>query len=339
MIPKLKIAVLVDQETIVENDPQLELGRGKAAEEVEFHVAETLREMGHETVIIPFCDNFHDTVESLRRCNPGLVFNLTEHHRGDRRKDQHIASLLELMELRYTGTDPTGLMLCRDKAMCKRILSHHRIKVPDFASLPMGKKRIRRKFPFPVIVKPRFEDGSDGISLSSLVSNEEELADRVTLLQERMGQPVICEEYIEGREVYVGVTGNDRLSTYPAREVRFPASHHGPQFATSRVKLDEAYRKKWNIQFTDAELSEEMELKASRISKQIYRLLQLRDYGRIDMRITAESQFVFLEANPNPDLTMGDELAEAAEKSGLSYKRLIARILHHAWNRYKDGGR
>jgi D-alanine-D-alanine ligase len=337
-MPNLKIVVLVDEETFVEDDPQLEHGQGAAAQEVEFHVAESLRGMGHKTVIIPFRENFHDTVESLRQCSPDLVFNLTEHHRGDRRKDQHIASLLELMELRYTGAGPTGLMVCRDKALCKRLLSHHRIKVPDFASLPMGKKRIRRKFPFPAIVKPRFEDGSDGISLSSLVSNEEELADRVTMLQEHMGQPVICEEYIEGREVYVGVTGNDRLTAYPAREVRFSESHDGPRFATSRVKLDEEYRQKWNIRFTDAELSEEMDLKAGRISKRIYRLLQLRDYGRIDMRITTENQFVFLEANPNPDLTMGDELAEAAEKSGLSYEQLIARILRHAWKRYAGRG-
>jgi len=337
-MPKLKIAILVDQEIIVEDDPQLEHGHGAAAEEVEFHVTETLRGMGHETLVIPFLENFLDTVDSLRQCSPDLVFNLTEHHLGDRRKDQHIASLLELMNFRYTGAGPTGLMLCRDKAMCKRILSHHRIKVPDFVSFPMGKNRIRRNFPFPAIVKPRFEDGSDGISLASLVSNREELADRVTMLQERMGQPVICEEYIEGREVYVGITGNDRLSAYPAREVRFANSADGPQFATSRVKLDEAYRKKWDITFTDAELSEEMDRKAGQISKRIYRLLQLRDYARIDMRITPENQFVFLEANPNPDLTMGDELAEAAEKSGLSYDDLVGRILRHAWNRYEGSG-
>ena len=152
-----------------------------------------------------------------------------------------------------------------------------------------------------------------------------------------MRQPAICEEYIEGREIYVGITGNGRLTSYPAREVRFDGPMNGPRFATSRVKLDEKYRQKWKIDFTDARLGDEMDREAGQIGKQIYRILQIRDFGRIDMRITKDNQFVFLEANPNPDLTMGDEIAEAAEKSGVSYEQLVSRILRHAWSRYENG--
>ena len=334
----MKIAILIDIEAAVPEDPQLEEGPDEVLTSVEFHVAETLRVLGHEVRIVPLTNQITQTADLLTQISPDLVFNLTEHYKGDRGMDKNIASLLDLLEFPYTGAGPTGLMLCRDKGLCKRVLSHHRIRVPGFIMLPVGKTRVPKRLQYPLIIKPGFEDGSDGISLASLVHNERDLAERVSRLHERMKQPAICEEFVEGREIYIGITGNKRLRAYSAREVRFSDSELGPSFATARVKLDESYRKKWGIQFTDAELSSELAKRAAHIGKRVYRLLHLRDYGRIDMRITRDYKIVFLEANPNPDLTMGDELAEAAQKDGVSYEQLVAHIVNLALRRHRTGG-
>jgi D-alanine-D-alanine ligase len=329
----MRIALLIDPECVAEEDPQLENGYGKVAYQVEFHITETLRHQGHVVVVLAFEADAAKTINALTAIGPDLVFNLTEHVGGDRKKDQLIASILELLDVPYTGAGPTGLMLCRDKTLCKQLLSHHRVPVPRFVQLAPGRTAVPTGMQYPIIVKPGFEDGSDGISLASRVHNADELRARVEVVHERMKQPAICEEFIGGREIYVGITGNERLTAYPAREVKFSKAARGPQFATSRVKLDESYRKKWKVRFTDARLSGAMEQQAARISKQVYRILQLRDYGRIDMRLTPEGRFVVLEANPNPDLSMGDELAEAAEKAGVPFVTLIQRIVRHALKR------
>jgi D-alanine-D-alanine ligase len=332
----MKIVVLIDPESFVPEDPQLEHGPGDVCMEVEFHVAHALRELGHEVQVHVFSPDIAENLQQLREAGADLAFNLTEHYGGNRRMDKNIAALLDLVGIPYTGSGPTGLMLCRDKALCKRLLSHHRIRVPDFALLRRGETTVRRKLHYPLVVKPLYEDGSDGITLGSLVHTPEELRDRAAVLHERMKQPVICEEFIEGRELYLGLLGNRRLTALPARECRFnSAKATAPRIATARVKRDAEYCAKWGIAFTDADLDEATMARLARISKRIYRLLHLRDYGRIDVRITGEGDVVFLEANPNPDLTMGDELAEAASRAGIDYDRLVQRILRTALQRYR----
>lgn len=329
----MKVIVLIDPEAALPDDPDLRVGDEESRQEVEFHVTETLRELGHTTTVQPVLPSIPDTIHALMDASPDLVFNLTEHYLGDRRMDKNIAGVLDLLQLPYTGSGPDGLMLCRDKGLCKRLLAHRRIRVPNFVMIPPGQITVRKKLQFPVIVKPGFEDGSDGISLASLVDNEADMKERVAMLHERMKQPVICEEFIDGREIYIGMVGNQRVRAFPAREVRFGVSDHGPRFATAKVKRDEAYRQKWDISFTHAELPPELEERAARVGKRIFRMLQLRDYGRVDFRITPENELVFLEANPNPDLTMGDEVAEAADKAGLTYSQLIAHIVSLALRR------
>lgn len=334
----LNIVALIDPETFYPEDPQFELARKEVRTNLEFHVVEALRTLGHDVEVMPFSKDIQQNVRNLIEKAPDLVFNMTEHYGGDRQKDMHIASLLELIGIPFTGTGAEGLFLCRDKAVGKIILNRHQIAVPQFTALPVGRTRLRRKLTFPLIVKPALMDGSDGISLASVVSNEEELQERVEHLHNRTRQKVICEEYVMGREIYVGVLGNARLTVLPARELQFNSLEgNAPQIATARVKLDAEYRKKWKIEYSFAELSAEMEKKVSRISKRIYRLLHLQDYGRIDMRIRPDGTVVFLEANSNPDLTLGDELAEAASRSGLSYKDLIDLIVRLAVQRQDTG--
>ena len=336
----MKIVALIDPETFCPDDPQLERGIEEVRTNLEFHVVEALRILGHEVEVLPFGTNIGENLEAFSERSPDLVFNLTEHFGGDRQKDMHIASMLELLNIPFTGTGSAGLLLCRDKALCKTILNHHRIRVPQFAGLPVGQLKPRRKLTFPLIVKPALMDGSDGISLGSIVTNESELRDRVEHLHTRTGQKVICEEFVDGQEIYVGVLGNKQLKVLPARELRFNSNdQNAPQIATSKVKLDDDYRKKWDIEYTFAELAPEVQKKVARISKRIYRLLHLQDYGRIDMRIAPDGAVVFLEANPNPDLSMGDELAEAAGRAGIPYPQLIERIVRLAMRRIDKKGK
>jgi D-alanine-D-alanine ligase len=330
----MKMVVLVDEEAFPEEDPHLEGKTEEICSQMEFHIAEALRFQGHTVDVVAFTPNLEATIAQLRAAEPDLVFNLTEHVGGDRSKDVHVTALLDLMGIPYTGSGPLGLMLCRDKALCKRLLSHHRVKIPDFAALPVGTTRLTRKLRYPLIVKPTLEDGSDGISLASLVQTPEELEQRARAIHERMHQSVICEEYIEGREIYVGVIGNKRLTALPARELRFGGNGEGgPRFATAMVKRNDAYRQKWGITYTHADLSDQLQERAARVSKQVYRLLHIRDYGRVDLRITEKGEMVFLEANANPDLSLGDEVAESWEKAGGDYQQLVARIAHLAIQR------
>ena len=294
----MKITVLIDPETFVLEDPQFEAGSAETCREVEFQVTEALRHLGHHTTVIPFQPNISETVQMLLEQTPELVFNLTEHHR-----------------------------------LTKQLLRHHRIHVPNFAMVPVGSTYSLQNLAFPIIVKPGFEDGSEGIANASIVHNEQELANRVTMLHDRMKQTLICEEYIEGREIYVAMTGNPRIACYPAREVYFGDNREGPQIATARVKFDKAYRQKWGVEFRQANLDPDMERRAAGIARRAFKILQLRDYGRIDLRIRKDGTLVILEANPNPDLTLGDEVADAAQYAGVSYEKLIERIIKLAVQR------
>lgn len=329
-------ALLVDTEAVPHENPQLEIPHEDVVTEVEFHIAEHFRLQGIHAEIVPVTHDLRELITQLEALKPDLVFNLTEHFNGERSKDLHIASLLELLHLPYTGCSPVGLAVNRDKAMCKRILGYHRIAVPDFFTVHPGQRRMPAKLNFPRIVKPALEDGSDGISLASVVYNRKDMLQRIQQLHERMRSPVICEAFIEGRELYVSVLGNQRLTVLPPRELCFPSDRGGPMIATQKVKQDEAYRDKWGIEYGPADVSPELMRRLSRVCKKVFHLLQLRDYGRIDLRLTPQGNIYVLEANPNPDLTDGDEVAESAKQAGISYEDLIDRIVHQALKRSVD---
>ena len=174
----MNIVVLIDPETYTEEDPQFDRASSSVTEQVEYHISDALDDQNHTIKILPFDPDIEKSTRLLKEAAPDLVFNLTEHVGGDRSKDLHVTALLELLNLPYTGSGPKGLMLCRDKATCKRLLSHHKITVPNFENLRVGKNTLTRKLHYPLIVKPALEDGSDGISLASLVQNPEDLAQR-----------------------------------------------------------------------------------------------------------------------------------------------------------------
>ena len=333
MSKSLKVTVLVDAATVPAGDPEFMSPQGKQI--TEYHVIEALRGLGHEVSVIGVFDNLETIIRDLKEIQPDVVFNLTEQYYGERLWDKNIAGVLELLQIPYTGTGTVGLMLCRDKRLCKQLLGLHRIHVPNFISLPWNRKiRIPQKMHYPLVVKPALADGSEGISNASLVATKEGLKERTDFIHERWQQDVIAEEYIEGRELYVTVLGNKRLTVFPPRECLFDFdSGEGPSLATYRVKWNDKYRERWGIHFGFAELDTNTEMRIARICKKVFRILHLRDYARVDLRLRPDGKIYILEANPNPDLAYGEEVAEAAEKGGLSYEKLIAQIIKQTLKR------
>lgn len=334
MKKKLNVTVLVDDAEIPAGDPEFLSPPEDAT--TEYHVIEALRTLGHNVFVLGAVRDIGVVIAGLKEREPDIVFNLTEHLEGDRRFDKNIAAVLEIMDIPFTGAGSVGLLLSRDKGLCKQLLGLYRIRVPRFVFLPPDRAvRVPKKLHFPLVVKPAFEDSSEGISNASIVRSESALKERVQFVRETWEQAAIAEEYIEGRELYVGILGNKRLSVLPIRECHFNSEgNEGPCLATYRVKWNKEYRRKWNIEFGYAELEDSMIRKIEHVCKKVYRLLQLRDYGRIDIRLTSDKRIYVLEANSNPDIAYGEEVAEAAERCGISYEDFIRQILNSALRRY-----
>lgn len=268
--------------------------------------------------------------EKIEEWQPDIVFNLLEEFHGQTAYDQNVASYLELLRVPFTGCNPRGLMLARGKDLSKTLVAYHRIPTPTFAVFPMQRKVKRPpRLQFPLIVKTLNEDASRGIAQASVVNSDEKLVERVAFIHESIGTPAIVERFIEGRELYVGVLGNDRLRVLPVWELEFGDNPNGAnRIATARVKHDPVYQEQRGILQGPAEdLDPELDARIQRVAKRIYRTLRLDGYGRIDFRLSPEGVPYFLEANPNPEIAMREEFAEAAEYDGLEYPALLERIL------------
>jgi D-alanine-D-alanine ligase len=297
---------------------------------MEYDVIETLREMGHDVRVL----DLHDELGSIRPTvglfKPHIVFNLMEAFAGVTTFDQNVVSYLELLRLPYTGCNPRGLILARDKALSKKLLAYHRIPVPEFTVVRRGRKaRLSKRLRFPLIVKSLFFEASTGISQASVVENEEQLARRVHFVHESLGTAAIVEQFIDGRELYVGVVGNQRLDVFPVWEMSFAQVQDNRwRIATERVKWSTQYQKRHGIVTDAAVLDRPVLDQIQRIAKRAYRSLDLSGYARIDLRLDEEiGRAYVLEANPNPNLAFGEDFAESAELSGVSYERLLERLL------------
>ncbi len=297
----------------------------------EKNILNTLKELGYSYETICIYDDLSVLAEKIKSFEPGLVFNLVESFKNKSFHERDITAFYKLAGVSFTGCGPTGITLCKNKALSKQILSYHRIRVPKFMILKR-KKRIHRpkQLPFPLIVKPLGEEASYGIAQASLVENDDQFQERVKFIHESLNHHVIAEEFISGRELYVSVIGNSRLTVFPVRELKFnQVPDESPKIATYKAKWDEKYRKKWGIKnvFPD-DLSKEIVEKIEKTCKKIYRELLISGYARLDLRLTDEGKIVFLEANPNPILAKDEDFAESAKKTGLSYPELIQKIIN-----------
>jgi D-alanine-D-alanine ligase len=296
----------------------------------EYDVFSTIRENGHELRGLGVQYDLKPLREEIENWKPDIVFNLLDQFHGDTIYCQHVASFLELLRVPYTGCNPRGLMLSQGKDLSKKLLKYHRVPAPAFAVFPIGRK-VRRpsRLRFPLIVKSLTEDASLGISQASVVDDDEALQERVAFVHERIGTAAIAEQYIDGREIYVGALGNDRLRVLPIWELKFTDLPSGAlPIATERVKHNIDYQKRRGVVQGPAEdLAPQLVSRIREMVKRICRTLELDGYARIDLRLGKDGVPYFIEANPNPEIAKSEELAQSAIYDGIEYPELINRIL------------
>lgn len=331
---RLRVLVLVHEELVPPKDVT-GIDVIQAEWKMEFDVIETLGLMGHVVEVVGLRNDLTVLDRALKRFHPDLVFNLLEDFHDIAVNDQNWVSYLELLLIPYTGCNPRGLLLARDKALSKKVLAYHGIRLPGFAVFRQGEPvEAPEELSYPLIVKSLIFDGSVGISQASVVSNAQRLEDRVQFVHENIGTDAICEEFIEGRELYVGVMGNERLLTFPVWELHFGKRPKSTRLiATDRVKWSDRYQSRVGVHTDEASLTEKQAKAVRALARKVYRILELSGYARIDFRMGADGNVYFLEANPNPQLAYGEDFAESAEKAGISYESLLQRILSLAMTR------
>lgn len=299
----------------------------------ESNIHASLNRLGHTVESMPVFDNIAAVVDKVRSFVPDVVFNQCESFCHDRALEPNIPALLDLMKIRYTGSGPDGLLLCKDKALAKELLSHHHVRVPRFVVSHL-KSPLRRlqHFGYPAFVKPIGQEGSDGIAKASFVREEKEAIDRLRFLHQKFNSDAMIEEYIEGRELYISVLGNRRRVVFPPREIFFErVPDDEPKFATSHAKWNDAYRARWGITNGPAAALPETVMKDLRkLARNVYAWLRVRGFGRIDIRLSPNNELFVIEANPNPSLAAEDDFAQSANADGLTYDALIQEILNAA---------
>lgn len=326
---KLRVITLVEKKLIPPDTLDGVENKAKQPWRTEYDVVSTLRSMGHEVWPIGVESELGVIREAIEEHKPHVAFNLLEQFDGYPLFDQHVVSYLELRKQKYTGCNPRGLTLTRDKALTKKILAYHRIPVPRFAVFPVNRKvRRPKRLRFPLFVKSVSDEGSVGIAQASLVRGDEELKERVEFILRKNATPAIAEEYIEGREIYVGVIGNQRLQTYTPWELMLTNRAEGvPNIATDKVKWDVAYQKRIGLVTQAAKLEPEVERQFIQLSKRIYRILGLSGYARMDYRMSGDGRIYTLEVNPNAQIARGEDFADSAEHCGVTYEGLLQKIM------------
>ena len=334
---KLKVLVLFDgtSRTTVDQDFSNEL---KTKEwKTEADVMNALGALGHTPEHLAIYDDVDLLRQKLETFAPDILFNLVEQFRNKSEFDQNIVSFFEMQGLPFTGCGSTGLTLCKHKGISKKILHYHGIHVPNFVVIPRG-QRSPKQAKFPLVIKPVKEEASYGISRASFVGTDEQFRERVTFIHEKYNSDAIAEEYIDGRELYVSLMGNVRLTVFPIREMVFrEVPPDEPKIATYKAKWDEEYRKRWGLENHFAEdIDPALVTNIQNKCKEIYRLLTIDGYARIDLRLTPENKLYFIEANPNPILADDEDFALAARKAGLSYLQLVERIVRQGIKTVRD---
>ncbi|NCN27457.1 ATP-grasp domain-containing protein [bacterium] len=324
----LRILLLLHEELIPPENATKKLSEG-APWKTEFDVFNGLKALGHDVLITGVHSNVDVLRTALFKHKPHIVFNLLEEFDGNATYDHNVVSYLELRRQAYTGCNPQGLMLARDKALSKKILSYHRIPTPKFAIIAKGHKvSLPKNLEYPVFVKSLIEEASLGISQASVVRSDKQLSDRVAFIHKSIGTDALIEHYIEGREFYIGVLGNKNLQTLPTYELQFNRLKDDSEpIATSQVKWSQKYRNKYGIRSVPARLNSELDAQIQKLAKRCYKRLGLSGYARIDLRVDNKNNAFILEANPNPGIAIFEEFPEAAKRLGYSYEECLSKII------------
>lgn len=325
----LKILLLFDLSVDIPSEEYSEYWKNPDWK-TEKDIKDVLTKLGHEVIPLGIHNDIELLLKTVQVLKPDLVFNLTEAFGGNRDFEPNMTALLQLIGVPFTGTSPLGLQLCKNKGLTKMILGHHRIRTPRFVIAKKSRPlRSLKKFQFPAFIKPLQLESSEGISQLSYVENEKDALARMKFVHERLGVDAIIEEYIDGRELYVSVLGNEKLVAFPPRELFFKqVPEDEPKFATFKSKWDPEYRKKWGIDSGwVAPMPEATQKRLIEVCKKIYRLLHIQGYGRIDLRVRDNGEIYFIEANPNPSIGKQEDYALSAGKGGMDYEDLIAKIV------------
>ncbi len=310
-------------------------------EEAEYEVADALMRGGHDVRLVGIEQDVRPLLDELEAFGPDLVFNCVEAFRGHAAHDHLIPALLDAHGYRYTGSPPYSLLLTRNKAGSKAVLSHYGVPVPRFVTYRLTEGvEGEPPVPFPLIVKPLAEDASSGIAQASIVRDVDQLAERVGFVHDNFHQTAIAEEFVDGRELYVGIVGNgEDLEILPIVEMVFDkrkARRAEDRIATKLAKWDVPYRDRKGIRNVFARpISRRTRKRIAQMCRTAFRVLWLRDYARLDVRLTADDEIRLIEANANPFISFGHDMANAAEKAGMTYEQFIQRIVDEAVARYE----
>jgi len=287
---------------------------------------------GYTVNILGLHNKIDPLLEEIEENRPDVIFNLVEIFSDKTHYEKNIAALLEMLDIPYTGATSDNIFLCNNKGLNKKIFAFHKIKIPRFYTFFRNHRVwLPKKLKLPTIIKPLCEEASRGISQASIVDNEEAFKDRIKFIHENMDMDAIAEEYIEGRELYITLIGNKRLTVLPAREMKFGELAEDARIATYKAKWDDKYREKWGIKSVFAgKLADGVGEDISDVCKRAYRALDIKSYIRFDIRLTADGKVYIIEPNANPCIAKIDEVAQSAEKIGVSYNQLIKKIINWA---------
>jgi D-alanine-D-alanine ligase len=327
---KLRVLVLMHHYLVPPDDVT---GRDteKAEWRTEYDVLSALgAELQHEVRALGVKDELATIRQTIEEFKPHIAFNLLEAFHEIGTFDQHVVSYLELLRLPYTGCNPRGMVLARDKALSKKLMHYHRIPVPEFTVIPRGRKaRMPKRLSFPLIVKSLTQEASIGIAQASVVEDQSKLTERVQFIHDSIATDALVEQYVEGRELYCGLIGNQRLQVLPVWEMTFANMPDGQRrIATERVKWSVKYQERVGIETGAAKgLPDGVADRVQHIARRVYQVLQLSGYARIDFRLDAEGRIFVLEANPNPQIARTEDFAASAASAGVTYPALIQRIV------------
>ncbi len=326
----MNVVLLVHSDLIPPEDAKPgQFNREEVPWVTEFDVKQALLANRHTVEVLGVYEELKSIQAEIHQFRPKVVFNLLEEFRGEAIFDQNVVSHLELLGVPYTGSNPKGLIISRDKALCKKILTYHKIPTPKFQVFPRNNTKMQLRLKeFPLIVKCLNEEASLGISQASVVHSLEKLRERVEFIHEKFKTDAIVEEFIEGSEYFVGVIGNYRLQTFPAWELRFDkVKNPEKQLYSTNAKFDEEYRSRNGITTQRAEISEELERYLQKLARRAYRALGISGYARLDLRVDRNGKAYVIEVNPNPDISETDDFAQSAKAAGLIYKKLLDKII------------
>ncbi len=318
--------------------PEYDIHVATVMEEYEA-IADALRSEGFLPSILNINDDLSKLVMLLRDDPPDAVFNLIEYFKEDPRLESMVAGLYDLYGVPYTGAPPFALALCQRKGLTKQVLLANGVQTPRYHLLFKPKLPKRHGLRYPLIVKPAREDASTGVEKTSVVYEQTQLLERIAYTFEHFSQPILVEEFIEGRELHIAILGNDPPKVLPILEYDFsklPPEY--PRIISYTAKwepLEEEFHRVHTI--CPAKLPKRVEAQVREQAVAAYTVTNCRDYARIDMRLSKENKVYVLEVNPNPDLTEGVSYMESAEKEGLSFSQTLKKIVEMALNRPKQG--